>query len=238
MTITYFTQLAREDENLLLTQSFITWLALRYNLEVKIIRSDNKINWIKTKNWCSNISILLKLCAPDTHTQNSGIERFDWLIMEKACAMRFSANLLHKLWKEIIATAIYFYNRTSRASNDWKLPYKSFHTYVFDKEQVSGPRKPQLHHLKAYKCKTYILTKLKKDVQYYCKLRKLDLKLHVNFLVSYESMNIYQIWVSHKKKVVSVQDIIFNKKEVWYGKSIQCTPNEIKEMNKVIKVIQ
>lgn len=190
------------------------------------------------RDWCSNIGILFKPCALDTYVQSSGIERFGWLIMEKMRAMRFSANLLHKLWKEIIAAATYFYNYTPRTSNDWKLPYKSFHTYVFDKEQVSGPRKPQLHHLKAYKCKAYMLTKLKRDVQYYCKLRKLDLKLHVDFLVSYESMNIYQIWVPHKKKIVSVQDIIFNEKEVWYGKSIQRTPNEIKEMNKVIKVIQ
>ena len=44
MAITYFTQSAREDENLLLTQGFVTWLVLHYNLEVKIIRSDNKIN--------------------------------------------------------------------------------------------------------------------------------------------------------------------------------------------------
>ena len=43
MVITYFTQM--------------TWLALRYNLEVKTIRSDNEMNRIKTRDWCTNVGI-------------------------------------------------------------------------------------------------------------------------------------------------------------------------------------
>ena len=49
MAITYFTQSAKEEENLPLIQDFVTWLVLRYNLEVKVIRSDNEMNRIKTK---------------------------------------------------------------------------------------------------------------------------------------------------------------------------------------------
>ena len=49
MAIIYFTQSAKEDKNLSLVQDFVTWLVLRYNLEVKIIRSDNEMNHIKTK---------------------------------------------------------------------------------------------------------------------------------------------------------------------------------------------
>lgn len=57
MVSTYFTQSAREDKNLSLTQAFVIWLALRYNLEVKIIRSDNKMNRIKTRDWYNNAGI-------------------------------------------------------------------------------------------------------------------------------------------------------------------------------------
>ena len=57
--ITYFTQSAKEDENLPLMQDLVTWLALRYNLEVKVIRSDNEMNRIKTKEWCNNVGIFL-----------------------------------------------------------------------------------------------------------------------------------------------------------------------------------
>ena len=163
MAMIYFTQSSKESKNLPLITDFVTHLALRYNLEVKVIRSDNELNRIQTKAWCESVGITLELCAPDTHAQNGGAERFGRLIVEKAQAMRLSANLPHKLWREIIGTASYLYNRTPRQSNKWKSPYKSFHTYVFEKKEVSGSQKPQLHHLKAYGCKAYVLIKSKGD---------------------------------------------------------------------------
>ena len=163
MAMTYFTQSSKESENFPLITDFVTFLALQYNLEVKVIRSDNELNRIQTKAWCKSVGITLELCAPNTHAQNSGAERFGRLITEKARAMRLSANLPHKLWRDIIGTAAYLYNRTLRISNDWKSPYEAFHSYVFEQKRVSGPWKPQLHHLKAYGCKIYVLIKSKGD---------------------------------------------------------------------------
>lgn len=85
-------------------------MALRYNLEVKVIRSDNKMNRVKTRDWCNNVGILFESCAPDTHAQNGGTERFGRLIMEKARVMKLSINLPHKLWKKIVAAITYLYN--------------------------------------------------------------------------------------------------------------------------------
>ncbi len=48
-----------------------------------------------------------ELFASDTDAQNSGDERFGQLIIEKARAMRLSANLPHKFWREIVSTATY-----------------------------------------------------------------------------------------------------------------------------------
>ncbi len=134
--------------------------------------------------------------------------------------------------------ATYLYNRTLLASNDLKSPYEAFHSYVFDKEEVSGPRKPLLHHLRAFKCKAYVLIKLKKDLQYRQKRRKLDAKAHIDFLVSYESTNIYKIGVSHKKRVVSVGDVIFNQDEVWDSVPFQRTADKIEELDEAIQVIE
>ena len=83
MAITYFIQSAKEDKNLLLTKDFLTWLALRYNLEIKVIQSNNKMNRIKTRDWCNDVGISFEPCAPDMHAQNGGVERFGRLIMEK-----------------------------------------------------------------------------------------------------------------------------------------------------------
>ena len=196
------------------------------------------MNRIKTKAWCHDTGITFEPSAPDTHAQNGRAERFGRLIMEKARAMRLSANLPHKLWREIISSATYLYNRTPRVSLDWKSPYEAFHTYVYDKEEVSGPRKPLLHHLKAYGCKCYALIKSKGDPQYPNKRRKLDAKAHIGFLVGYESTNIYRVWIPHKKKVISVRDIIFDEDEYWDGKRIQYSSNDIKELDDAIEVIE
>ena len=200
MAICYFTQSAKEDKNLPLTQDFVNWLTTCYNLDVKVICTDNEINWIKTQAWCNDKRISLELCAPNTHAQNGGAKRFGRLIMEKARAMRLSANLPHILWREIIDAATYLYNQIPWALNAWKSPYKSFHSYVFDKEEVFGLRKPLFHHLKAYGCKVYVKIKSKGDPQLPNKLLKLAFRAHIGFLVGYKSTNIYRVWISYKKK--------------------------------------
>ena len=57
MAVTYFTQSAKESENLPLTQNLVNWLAKLYNLDVKVIRLDNEMNRIKTRDWYNNIGI-------------------------------------------------------------------------------------------------------------------------------------------------------------------------------------
>ena len=158
--------------------------------------------------------------------------------MEKAQAMRLSANLPHKLWREIVSTAIYLYIQTPQALNDWKSPYEAFHSYVFGKEKVSGAQKPLLHHFRAYGCKAYVLIKSIGDPQYCKKRRKLGAKAHIDFFVGYKSTNIYRIWVPHKKKVVSVRDVIFNEDEIWDGMPLQHTINKIKKLDEAIQVIE
>ncbi len=78
----------------------------------------------------------------------------------------------------------------------------------------------------------------KSGLYYRHKCRKLDVKAYINFLVVYESTNIYTIWVQHKKRVVSVRDVIFNEDEVWDGVPLQCTADKIKELDYAIKVIE
>ena len=84
----------------------------------------------------------------------------------------------------------------------------------------------------------YILIKSKGELQYRKKRHKLDAKAYINFFVKYKTTNIYRIWVQHKKKVVSVRDIIFNKDKVWDGMPFQHTTNKIKKLNKAIQVIK
>ena len=117
------------------------------------------MNRNKTKAWLTNRGIEFEKCAPDTHEQNSLAERMGRLIVEKARAMRLLARLPYALWREIIASAVYLYNRTLKYNLDWKSPYEAFHEVTISDKGVIGPRKPTLNHLKAYRCRSYVLIK-------------------------------------------------------------------------------
>ncbi len=67
MAVNYFTQSAKETENLPLTQNLVNWLTNRYNLDVKVIRLDNEMNGIKTTEWCNQNDIYFEPFASDTH---------------------------------------------------------------------------------------------------------------------------------------------------------------------------
>lgn len=70
----------------------------------------------------------------------------------------------------------------------------------------------------------YVLIKSKGDPQFQNKRRKLDAKAHIGFLVGYESTNIYRVWISHKKKVVSVRDVILMKTRAGMEKGFSILP--------------
>ena len=50
------------------------------------------------------------------------------------------------------------------------------------------------------------------------RLSKLDPRAYIGYLVSYNSTNIYRIWILYKGIVISTRDVIFNKKTFFNGK--------------------
>ena len=237
MTLAYFTTCSKENENLPILRDAINWLQMRYDLKVKIVRSDGEMNRNNTKTWLKSRGIEFEKCAPDTHEQNGLAERMGRLIIEKARAMRLSARLPHALWREIIATAVYLYNRTPKHSLEWKSPYEAFHQITMSAEGVTGPRKPIMQHLKAYGCWAYVLIKSAGDPDKPKKRQKLQPKAHIGFLVGYESTNIYRIWIPHKKKVISARDVLFDEEEFYDGKPIRFSDTLISELDEAIEKI-
>ena len=157
--------------------------------------------------------------------------------MEKSRSIRLAANLPHSLWKEVLNTAVYLHNRLPREAQTWKSPYEVF----FSSVHVSGPKpiqkKPQLAHIKAYGCRAYAMTKsaqLKEN-----KLRKLDSRAHVGYLVGYDSTNIFRIWIPHHKevKVISTRDVLFDEHTLYSGES-EATAEMIPEMDSLVARIE
>ena len=234
----YFTNSSREDENLPILKDTVNWLKLRYNLPISVVRSDSELNRNKTKAWLNNRGIEFERCAPDTHDQNGTAESIGRIIMAKARAMRLSGRLPHALWREIVSTAVYLYNRTPRYSLGWKSPYEVFHDYVMTAQGVTGPRKPILHHLKAYGCKCYTLIKSTGDPDHPGKLQKLAPRAHIGYLVGYESTNIFRVWIPHKKKVISTRDVIFDEEEFFDGKPMRLTSELMAALDEAVELVE
>ncbi len=119
-----------EQENLQVVKDFVQWCDRRYNLKVKVVRSDNELNRGRTKAWIRDQGISFEASAPNTYDQNGRAERSGGVVMEKARAMRISAKLPHDMWMESVNTAVYLYNRTPRHANKWETPYERFYTFL------------------------------------------------------------------------------------------------------------
>ena len=199
-----------EKENLKILKDFFNWVKERYKRDIHIVRSDNELARTKTTRWLHKKGCAIEPSAPRTQEQNGTAERSGGVIMERARAMRLAANLPHDLWKEIINTAVYLFNRTPKYGLEWKTPYEVFFASaaISDPGSSRGTKKPQLAHLKAYGCKAYAMTQtaqLKRRRNW-----KLDARAQIGYIVGYDSTNIFRIWVPHKGTVISSRDVRFD----------------------------
>ena len=83
-----------------------------------------------------------------------------------------------------------------------------------------------------------MLIKSKGDTDCPGKHQKLNAKANIGYLVGYESTNIYRIWISHKKNVISARDVIFNEDKVWDKSPIRLTLAEIQELDNAVEVVE
>ena len=90
----------------------VNWLQLRYDIKVRVVRLDSEMDRIKTKRWLNGKDIDFERCILNTYKQNGITETVGKSIIAKAKAIRLSSWLFHTLWKKIIVTIVYLYNRT------------------------------------------------------------------------------------------------------------------------------
>ncbi len=70
----------------------------------------------------------------------------------------------------------------------------------------------EIEHLKTYECKTYSLLK---DADVSSRDSKLKSRAFVDYLVDYNSINIFRIWNSEKENVSDYRDVIFDESELY-----------------------
>ena len=148
---------------------------------------------LEVRRFLEQQRIRVEPSPPYTQALNGSGERSGSVIKQKIIAMENSSNLPKEPWPEITHAAVYLYNRTPRYSLNWKSPYELFHTHLTHQDGVViNERKPQQAHLKVYSCKAYYMTTdaLKKTN---C-LDQLKPRTWIDFLMRYDSTNVYQIW--------------------------------------------
>jgi hypothetical protein len=139
--------------------------------------------------------------------------------------MRIGANLPHDLWKEMVNAATYLHNRTPRENLDWKTPYEVFYG-------LTENRKPQLVLTYEPTCRAYAMTK---DAQLkQRRLRKLDPRAHIGYLVEYNSTNIFRVWIPHQGKVISTRDVIFDEETSFDKKDLSSNKELIAHMDELV----
>ena len=219
MMFVYFCRSYTTNVSLANLKDFQAILKTRYSLRMRTIRSDGELAGVrKVSTWCSKEGIKFESSPPNTQDQNGRAEHAGAVIIMKARSMRISAKLPHDLWVDMVNTAVYLHNRTPKAELDWESPYERFYSWLADNHEISGRRKPQLAHLKAYGCKAYAMTgdaQLKKN-----RLQRLNPRAHIGYLVGYESTNIFRIWIPHKGEVISSRDVIFDEDEFFDGRKV------------------
>ena len=132
----------------------------------------------------------------------------------------------------------YLYNQTFKTALRWKSFYETFHIYVWWKEIITNFQKSQFHHFWAYECKCYVLIKFQNDFHKANKFWKPNSHVHIEFFIEYVFINVYHIWISHKQKIIFVQNVIFDEQQMWNEKTIKYIIKNIKQFNETIFIIK
>jgi hypothetical protein len=104
------------------------------------------------------------------------------------------------------------------------------------KNGIKGSHTPETAHLKAYGCIAYAATTTYKRGLF--KLRKLDLRADMDYLIGYNSTNIYRIWIPYQGRVIFTRDVIFDESKFFDGRKEQMTTLEMLELNDLVQRVE
>ena len=148
-----------------------------------------------------DVGLKVELTAPHTQQPKGLQESAGKAIMTRTRALRIAANIPEKLVNELALSAIQLLNTTPIESLNWRTPY----------EVVHG-RKPTVSHYKPIGCRAYAL---KKGTYALATADKTSSRVHIGYLMGYDSTNIFRIWVPALSRLIRTRDVVFNPKAIW-----------------------
>nr|GEV44063.1 cysteine-rich RLK (receptor-like protein kinase) 8 [Tanacetum cinerariifolium] len=124
-------------------KSFIKFVATQFEKQVKIVRSNNDLEFVKGQcgPYLESLRIVHQTSCVDRHQQNGRVERKHKHILDTTRALRFHFKLPLKFWGDCITTATYLINRIPFSVLGNKTPY-----------EFLLKRKPLYDHLRVFGC--------------------------------------------------------------------------------------
>lgn len=145
-----------------------------------------------TANTIRQRGIHLHQSAPYTHNQNGPAERAGAVIMRLCRALMIFSNLPHNLWPLGVEHAVWILNRVPTSKLNWRSPY----------EVIRGS-KPNLGNLRTFGSLSYV--RIPDDLR--SKLERTRPRAVMGYLVGYQALNIFRVWVPEEGKVLVARDV-------------------------------
>ncbi len=185
--------LKKKDDALPALKNFVTYVQVQFQINVRIIRSDNggEYDSDEVRDWMKSIGIVQELTMPDSPEQNGIDERTNGILLTRARAQLIAAGLPPSLWAEAFRTAIYIINRSPTSALS-KTPHEAL-----------WERKPNLSRMHPFGSVCYAH-------DYKCKTKgKMAPRGFKCFFLGYEGTNQYRLWDAHNIKLVRRRDVIW-----------------------------
>jgi hypothetical protein len=186
---------SRKNDALSMIREFLKTIRIRYNQIVRFIQmNDERILRFEYREFMKLRKIVTKRFALYTSSQNDKIERSEKILMIKARTMKIKTNLSINMWSKVFKSVDYLNNRTLKRALVWK----TFFEILIEK-------KSNLAHLQSYKYRTYFLKNI------ISRKNRLKSKAFIDYLVKYDFINIFRIWIFSRMQIVRIRNVLFDK---------------------------
>jgi hypothetical protein len=172
------------------------------NSMMRKIRSEQKTSIdLQLEDWVNDQNIEWDWSSKNILEQNDKSERFDALLIEKARCIKKFSKLSKDLYSECYLAIAHLLNKILMIQLNWNSSLIRLQRLL--KKSIRW----ELNHLKIFDCKTYVLLK-ESDAS--SRSEKMKARAFVNYLVDYDSINIFRIWNLEKDDVNDYRDAIFD----------------------------